>query len=256
MTLVAAHRATPEGNYAENTLESIQALYEAGILVAEIDIARLKDGTHILFHDGIWDDDTTGKGIVASSTYEDSQKVLMKDRQGDLTTSRPPRLTDVLDWSKDRVFLELDFKSSADVDYVISEVIARDMMDQVVFIAYNDDQAADMARLAPEPIMSLTAYDLGKARTHQKDVYGEVLIWTGYKGVDAGLVRGLNDMGLYAIHGTFGDQDRAIQNGRLTYSKIAETGLSLLVTDYPFKAQKDLAPSNEELADIIACLNN
>ena len=48
--LIAAHRGVSRGmGLAENTIESLKALYAGGIRLAEIDVAQLKSGEHILF---------------------------------------------------------------------------------------------------------------------------------------------------------------------------------------------------------------
>jgi len=48
--LVAAHRGTSRSwDIPENSLEGLTRLIDAGTLIAEIDIAGLKDGEHILF---------------------------------------------------------------------------------------------------------------------------------------------------------------------------------------------------------------
>jgi len=62
--LLAAHRGTAKNHgLAENGPAGLDALIKKGIMIAEIDIAKTKDGVHFLFHDGVWEDETTGKGF-------------------------------------------------------------------------------------------------------------------------------------------------------------------------------------------------
>ena len=69
--LLAAHRGTSRGRgLAENAKLGLEALIKNGTLIAEIDIAKTKDGTHLLFHDGVWDDESTGRGAIASTTWQ------------------------------------------------------------------------------------------------------------------------------------------------------------------------------------------
>lgn len=154
--LMASHRGTSRSwDIAENSLTGLRKLIADGYKVAEIDIAGTKDGALFTYHDGTWEETSTGKGPVAASTAADLGKILLKTRQGDLTSERPPLFTDMLAAAKDRIYLEIDFKSSAKFEPVIEAIRAADMTDQVVLIAYSDGQAAKLARLAPDMLLSV-----------------------------------------------------------------------------------------------------
>ena len=72
--IVAAHRGTSKkADLPENSQSSLHAVINHGILVAEIDVVGLKDGTHVLFHDGVWEEKTTGKGEVAATDWDTAQ---------------------------------------------------------------------------------------------------------------------------------------------------------------------------------------
>lgn len=175
---LAAHRGNArDAGLAENALPSLKALYEAGIMIAEVDVAGLKDGVHILYHDGVWEEDSTGQGPVAATTWEDAQNYLIRDNKGELTSATPPKLDDVLDYAKDRLYLELDFKSSAKYDVVVDAVKSRGMEDQVILIAYNRDQAKALTDLAPDMMLSISERDAVAATAfHDKDL---IAAWGG-----------------------------------------------------------------------------
>ncbi len=155
-SLVAAHRGTTKGRgLSENSLESLRVHYDAGIRLAEIDLAQLASGEHILFHDGVWEDKSTGQGAVASSRWSAVQDYLLRDTEGGLTSDRPPLLTDILSYARGRVHLEIDFKSSADYGEVIELIRRHNMEDDVVLISYSVGQARKLARLAPEMFISI-----------------------------------------------------------------------------------------------------
>jgi len=153
---VAAHRGVSKGQgYAENSLSSLKALMDHGIMVAEIDVAGLKDGTHILFHDGIWDEKSTGRGSVAASNWGAAQKILLEDTEGKASGDRPVKFSEVLAVAKNRLYLEVDFKSSAKYETVIQMIKDAGMGEQVVLIAYSEGQARKLARLAPDMMVSI-----------------------------------------------------------------------------------------------------
>jgi len=152
--MIAAHRATDKRwkDVAENSLTSLKKLIDHGTL----DVAGLKDDTLISFHDGVWDEISTGKGPIASSTKSDLDNILLKSRAGKLTTDR-----DMLSTAKGKLYLEVDFKSSADPADVIAAIRDADMADQVLLIAYNPKQAAQFERT---PSGSATASQMAAAK--------------------------------------------------------------------------------------------
>ncbi len=179
---VAAHRGTSKKeDLAENSGGSLKVLIDRGILMAEVDVAGLKDGTNILFHDGVWEEKTTGKGVVAATTWAEAEKFLLKDTDGDFSSDRLITLEDALAMSKDMIYLEVDFKSSAKYDAVIKAIRQADMADQVILIAYNEKQARKLASLAPEMLLSVGAKS--KADIRALEMIGvkkeNMAIWMG-----------------------------------------------------------------------------
>ena len=167
--LLAAHRGTAKKRgLAENALESLKALYEGGIRVAEIDVAQLQSGEHILFHDGVWEEKSTGQGAVAQSRWLDVKDYLLRDTDGGLTASRPIKLIDVLSYARGRLHLEIDFKSSADYRDVIAMIRGAKMAEDVVLIAYSSGQAKALARLAPDMHVSVSVKNRGDIKALEK----------------------------------------------------------------------------------------
>ena len=164
---IAAHRGVSKrAGLAENSKGALQELINRGIMFAELDIAGLKDGTHILFHDGVWDEKTVGEGAVAASNWSDVSQFLLRDTEGELTSETPFRLEDALQFAKGKIYLEIDFKSSAKYEHVIGAIRDMDMMDDVILIAYNERQAARMASLAPEAMISVTVQNVRDVTTY------------------------------------------------------------------------------------------
>jgi len=179
---VAAHRGTSKkANLAENSGSSLKKLINKGILFAEIDVAGLSDGTHILFHDGVWDEKSTGKGAVSSTSWSEAQKFLLKQTDGDFSGDRPIKLADVLAMAKDRMYLEIDFKSSAKYEKVIKLIREQDMADQVILISYSKGQARKLARLAPEMYLSVSASSIAEIAQLEKSgvTKSNMAVWMG-----------------------------------------------------------------------------
>ncbi len=155
--LVAAHRGTGEGLGApENSVSGLEALIEAGVMMAEIDIARIRDGTLISFHDGVWEEKSSGTGPVVSTRRADFDRIRLRDREGGSVGGEPvPTLDAMLDAAQGRIYLELDFKTSADIPRVIDLVRARGMEDEVILIATDAAEAKQLAPYADEFLLSL-----------------------------------------------------------------------------------------------------
>lgn len=158
--IMAAHRGTARKNaLSENSKQGLLALIDHGVLIAEIDVAQTKDGVHFLFHDGVWDDDSTGRGPVAAAMWKDAKKFLLNDTEGRLTSHTIISLDEYFKIAKDKIYLEIDFKSSANYRDVIDMIRQHDMADKVILIAYNNRQAEQLARLAPEILISMSVND-------------------------------------------------------------------------------------------------
>ena len=176
--LLAAHRGTAKRTkYPENSMSALKALISKGYLVTEVDVAGLKDGTHILFHDGVWDEKSTGKGPIASSTWTDAEKILLEDTKGKVSSDRPVKLEDYLLAAKGKIYVEVDFKSSSKYETAIKLIRKHNMANQVILISYSEGQSKKLARLAPDMMLSVSANEaLGQTR-YKPD---QIAAWIGY----------------------------------------------------------------------------
>ncbi len=215
--IIAAHRGTDKTwrDQAENSVGALNALIKHGTLIAEIDVAGLKDGTLITFHDGVWDKISTAKGPISTSRKADLESILLRSRAGGLTADRPPQFKDMLRAAKGQMYLEIDFKSSANKSSVIKAIRDADMADHVMLIAYNSRQAAELERLAPEMFRS-NPPEAAK-RGHA--------VWMGYEVANGGQAKSLRSKGNYTI-GRIGDPNRQPPLSALRKAS------DILVTDY------------------------
>ncbi len=244
---VAAHRGTSKkANLAENSGSSLKKLIKEGIMFAEIDVAGLSDGTHILFHDGVWDEKSTGKGTVASTSWGKAQNFLLKDTDGDFSADRPIKLDDVLALSKDQLYLEVDFKSSAKYKTVIQMIRDADMSDQVILISYNIKQARRLAKLAPEMMLSVGAKSEGDiADLKSAGVKLEnMAVWLGKGPYDQGYIAYLDENSIPVLAWPR-ERDRKKSWGPATVA----------VTDYALQKKPIEGLSRSDKVNYETCLN-
>ncbi len=244
--ITAAHRGVSKGEgLAENSAGSLKALIEKGYLVAEVDIAGLKDGVHILYHDGVWDEKSTGKGPVASSAWGDAEKILLNDTDGELTAERPVSLEAALALSKDRLYLEIDFKSSAKYETVITAIRAAGMSDRVILIAYNEAQARRMAMLAPEMLLSVTLRSDADITALENEgiAKSNMNAWMGRGPYDSEFMAGLKSQSIPVLAWPQ-KEDVAV----------AAVPASLIVTDYAYQHAPIIGLKDEDRAAYQSCL--
>ena len=162
-----AHRGTSDGwPEPENSLAALERLIQAQVPVAEVDVARSSDGTHFLYHDSEWEDDSTCEGDVAASRWEKASQCRL-EHNGRVSSERPPLLQDVLSIATGRIALEIDFKQSADYETVIRLVRENRMASSVILIAYSNGQARKLSQLAPDMWVSVPEnYPEFDARRH------------------------------------------------------------------------------------------
>lgn len=212
----AAHRGTSrDWKLAENSVSALNRLIKKGYLIAEIDVARLGDGTLITFHDGVWDEISTGKGPIAASAIDDLDNILLKTRRGDLTADRPSLFEDMLSAAKAEIYLEIDFKSSVNMGQVIKKIRKADMDQHVLLIAYTERQAKALRKLAPDMLISAP----------QNSAKPGELIWLGKDIKDTKRISAIKASGQYAI----GRVGKSLDERHL---KTAQRNADILVTDY------------------------
>lgn len=222
---IAAHRGTSKNaNLAENSLGGQRALIENGFYFSEIDVAGLKDGTLILMHDGVLDRTTVDNGPVASSNWADLDGTLLRDTDGNITSDIVPKFSQILTEAKGKIYLEIDFKSSARFEDVIKEIRKQKMSDQIILIAYSDGQARKLAKLAPEMMISLTVKNAAHLR--ELNAMGieteQMAAWTGRERASRDLLNTLsnNNIPILAMRSPQ-EQSKVISDAHLIVSDYA-----------------------------------
>jgi glycerophosphoryl diester phosphodiesterase len=246
-TVVAAHRGGPAPGFAENAIPTLQHTLMSAPALLEIDIARTRDNALVLMHDDTVDRTTDGSGAVRDLTLAEFQALRLRDQDGQVLDAHPPTLREALDWADDDAVLELDVKQGVSFEDVVAEVRAAHALGRVIFITYSDDDAVRVHALAPEMMLSVSideASDLDALAARGLDLT-RVLAWTGTEEPNAALNVAVAQRGVEAMFGTLGDPEhswdgRFARAHRDQYAAFAGTGLSVIATDRPIEASRDL----------------
>lgn len=257
--VIAAHRGGPYPGLPENSLEAMQANYDRGIRLFEIDVAESQDGQLFLLHDRTLQRTTTIEGFVAETDWADIRDARLKDRDGTVTRFSPPTLQDTLEWAvTNNAIVELDKKDTAGWRGIIQAVREANAEQNVILISYSDDQAATIADLAPD--LMLTASARG-ARDIQALVdrgvrQDRLIAWTGTREPDGPAWARVSREGVEAAFGTLGRPGQRLDDTYLAdgdgseFAALEADGLVLLATDAPLEAAE--AMSGDERA-VEAC---
>jgi glycerophosphoryl diester phosphodiesterase len=109
--LTVAHRAQWR-SAPENSIAAIEAAFDDGAEIVELDVRLTKDGVPVLMHDTTVDRTTNGTGAVADLTLAQVQELRLKQglggAQAALTDHRVPTLAEAMEVIRDRGLVNLD----------------------------------------------------------------------------------------------------------------------------------------------------
>ena len=241
---IAAHRGGPYPGFPENAIETFQHGYDKGVRVFEIDIAESHDGTLFLIHDRTLTRTTTGEGFVADVDWADIRALKLVDNQGTETGFSAPTLREALNWAvKTGAILELDKKPTTSFKNIISQVRDAKAENNILMISYNDQQAGEIAKVAPDLMMTASAFgDRDIAKLKELGVKAENLIaWTGTRDPDFAAWQRVLKEGVEPAFGTLGRpgdrlDDTYLEDGDGSeFLELEAKGLVLLATDIPLE---------------------
>jgi glycerophosphoryl diester phosphodiesterase len=147
LVLVAAHRAT-NPNYPENSLAAIAESIRIGVDIVEIDIRKSKDGELVIMHDKTIDRTTNGSGKVDDFTLAELKEFRLKFGN-DITDEQIPTFEEVLQLTKDKMLLDVDFKleGEASVRQTFDLIEKYGMEDQILFFLYDYPETVQYQKL-------------------------------------------------------------------------------------------------------------
>ncbi len=105
--MVVAHRGDWHA-YPENSIPGLHSVIEMGVHMVEIDLKRTKDGVLIVMHDNTLDRTTNQKGKVEDYTWEEIQKMKLRNGLGRVTTVGIPSFKEYLLEAKGKILINID----------------------------------------------------------------------------------------------------------------------------------------------------
>ena len=252
--LVQAHRGGSAPGYPENAIETMQYGFERGIRVFEIDVAESRDGVLFLHHDDRFGRTVDAAGYNSDTDWATIAGYRLKDTEGDVTSFHPPKLTDALLWARQTgAIVELDRKKTTSFANIWAAVKAAGAEGNTVMISYSDEEAAEIARVAPGAMMTASAR--GGRDVERLEGLGvdrsRLIAWTGTREPDPPAFARLLDESVEPAFGTLGrkgerldDQYWADDDGS-EYQRLVDDGVVLIATDEPYKVAEWLTADDD-----------
>lgn len=156
--IVIAHRGA--SFYApENTHSAFKLAIEMKAEMIELDVSLSKDGVPVVVHDETVDRTTNGKGLVSNFTLRELKNLETGSWFSDKYSGEPfPTLSEVLDYTKDKISVNIEIKTEAVTDELKDGIIEKALHivekagvgDQVIFSSFDYRVMEHLEKLAPE----------------------------------------------------------------------------------------------------------
>ncbi len=235
--LVVAHRGI-SGQAPENTKLAVERAIDIGVDMVEVDVRLTKDGVPVLIHSARLEHTTTGRGLVADHTLEEIQGLDAGIWRGSEFAGEPvPSLQEVLDLTRGRVPLNVDFQTSDAVAPGVAVVREAGMTGDVVVSGCRVECFEVMAEATNEitTLLNLDVLPPGStpagaaAFAHASiDIAGELGaagINPEHSLVDAALVARARGVGLGVWTWVVDDEDRVVE--------LIDMGVTAVTTNRP-----------------------
>ena len=241
--LVSAHRGGPVKGFPENCTATFANSIQYNPTIIETDIALSKDSVLVMMHDNTLDRTTTGTGNIGDYTYQELQQLFLEDNQGNQTPYKIETLDAVLKWGKDKVIYTLDVKKGVPMQMIVDAVRRNKAEAYSVIITYNANQAAEVAKLAPDLMISVSAR--GKEDVERMENLGvkadKMIAFVGTSAPKPEVYKYLHSRKIACILGTMGNIDKsAAAKGNDLYYKLIENGANILSSDRHIEAGMQL----------------
>lgn len=232
--IVSAHRGGPMPGYPENAIETFENALTYAPCIIELDVNKTADGKLILMHDDTLDRTTTGSGKVSEATWEQLQKLHLKDAEGTVTSFKIPTFEEVLNWGKTRAVMCIDIKKGIDPQEIVDMIHKTQAQKHSIIIVYNRPMLVKYHKIDPSLCISASASTVESVKeTLALGVPSKNLImFVGISEPQPEVYELLHQNGIKAILGTMHNLDNsALKKGEQVYQKLISNGADVLATD-------------------------
>lgn len=239
---VVAHRAnTGEGQYPENSIETMESCIANDVDIIEIDVRETIDGHFVIMHDKTVDRTTSGTGNVGDMTLEEVKQLLLV-HNNDTTTYKVPTLEEVFRIIKGKVLVDLDIKFEGIDSYkkLIDLANSYDVQDQLLLFLYDKEEVESIHEMATNMHILPRARSLSDIEYLKKFDFIKIIhIDESY--YDDVVMRNLMKDGMRLWINTLGEFDALERNGengfesffyKMPHVNVVQTDLAIDLMNY------------------------
>ena len=233
--MISAHRGGPASGFPENALPTMQRSLQFAPMLLEFDLRLTEDSTIIVLHDETLDRTTTGEGPINEHTFAETRELLLRDDETrEVLPIQMPTLDEVLTWARGRAVITIDVKPDVPFDLVVDAVRRTGTEGESIIIVYNQEDLETVHEFAPNLNISasVTSEEELEALEESDVDLSRIIAFTGVGNVQPDLIEQINDLGIRAMLGTFGDIDeRAVEEGPEVFHELLDQGVDVIATD-------------------------
>ena len=237
--LISGHRGGNMPGYPENCIETFDKILEYMPTVYEIDPRMTKDSVIVLMHDKTLDRTTTGTGLVRDHTFAELQEFYLEDRWGNVTEYKIPKVSDVVEWSKDKVILNFDIK---DVTRDVLVPLVRSLEGvNCMYTVRNPEEALVVYQLDQEARMSAWVKDMDQFHEYEaagipwENIPMAYVVNHTMVPENAELYAALREKGVKCMVSTAPKQDKlpTAEERKPAFEKVIASVPDVIETDFP-----------------------
>ena len=247
--LVCSHRGGDRKGFPENCIETFTNTLKFTQSIIEIDPRYTKDSVMVLMHDPTIERTSDGTGKVSDYTYEELQKVRLKDPFGTITDFHIPTLDETLEWARGKTILVLDRKD-VPIEDRVRKIVEHNAQSYAIVIAYSPEEIRKCYSIEPNINMEIMLADTAAVRLFEETgvPWENIVGFVNHKLVtDTTIFDIIHRNGALAIVGSSRNHDIAFKNGeidikelRTRYQRMITDGADIIETDLAIEAGQSL----------------
>ncbi len=230
----SAHRGGHGEGYPENALETFAHTLHHAPALLETDVHLTRDSVLVLLHDETLDRTTTGTGRLDAHTLADIRALYLRDDAGHVTPMRVPTLDEALAWAEGRAVYTLDVKQDVPPAVLVRAIRRAGAEGRALVITYTAGELAAYLRLAPDLVYSVpaaTPAELEAVLAVPGFRPNRAIGFVGVGEVPAGMVEKLHALGMQAMVGVFGEEEKALRQGDASVAaRYYRAGIDVIAT--------------------------
>lgn len=236
--IISGHRGTHIAKYPENSIEGFEYVLNHTPAFFEIDPRLTKDSVIVLMHDATLDRTTTGKGKLSDYTWEEVQKLYLKDGDGNVTPFRIPTLEAAMDWAKGKTVLNLD-KKDVPLEMTAALIKRKKAEKYMMVTVHTAEQAKFYHDRLPNLMMSAFVKTEAALQAYEKEglPWKNMIAYIGseMKEDNKTMYRLLNERGVSVMISAAPKYDKlpTVEERAKAYRAILAEGSTVLESDYP-----------------------